>query len=112
MWVKDQFTSLEFAPRARVAVSQFDKVDRAVEGSCPSALLNRLQAVVNLDQRPRLNQRMKHEILQPDKTVQAVPYIQGLDERDRHFSPHLDHTRQQVALVQTQSSVKPNRKRD
>src|SRR5713226_6202279 len=55
---------------------------------------------------------MKHEILQTDETVQTVPYIEGLDERDRHFSPHLDHPRQQVALVETKSSVKPKWKRD
>lgn len=109
---KEQFASLKLAPRARVTVAQLDKVDRPVEGRGPSVLFNSLQAIVNLDERSRLNQRMKHEIFQTDETVQTVPYVEGLDECDRHFSPHLDHSRQQVALVQTQAAVKPKWKRD
>src|SRR5713226_798856 len=42
VWDKEQFTPLEFAPRARVTVSQFDKIDRPVEGGCPVAPLNSL----------------------------------------------------------------------
>ena len=105
---KQQVPILQFTPGTGIPVAQFHKIDRPIELRTPALWLNLAHALIDLDEGAWAQQRVKRVILKSDVTVQAMPKVQVLKERDRDFSPDFDHAGKEVCVVEVEGAVKSN----
>ena len=86
----------QFTPATGVTVSKLDKINGAVEFVLPIPRLHLVLTGIDLDERPRTDQRIKRVILKPYVAAKRVPQIQLLQECNRDFTPSFKHTGDQV----------------
>src|SRR5208283_271191 len=102
---------LQFTPGTSISIAQLDKIDRAVEFGPPAKWLNLAHSLIDLNEGTGSQKRVKREIPEPDIAIQAVAHIQVLKKSNRHFPPNLNHTSQQVRILEIEGAVKSHRER-
>ena len=78
-------------PGAGISLVQFEKINRAIEIAMPG-LRDHCLILVNLDKGAGAQDGIHEGVLQADITVQRFSNVEILDQRDRHFTPRLNHS--------------------
>jgi hypothetical protein len=109
---EQQVALLQFTPGTSISIAQLDKIDRAVEFGSPSKWLNLAHSLIDLNERTGSQKRVKREILEPDIAIQAIAHIQVLKKSNWHFPPNLNHSSQEVRILEVEGAVKSHREGD
>jgi len=112
MGQEKQVPVLQLTPGTGIPIAELNKIDRPIELRAPALRLDFADALIDLYKRAGAEQGVKRKILQPDVTVQSVPQVKVLQERDRHLSPDFNHSREEIRVVEIKRPVKANWERD
>src|SRR5208282_5728839 len=94
-----------FAPGTSIAIPQFQEIDRAVELCAPVGGRAPGGPIVDLHERPGTQEGIHRVVLQSDIAILTVPNVELLNQGNGHFTPDLDHPRDEAGLVETEALI-------
>jgi hypothetical protein len=101
-----------FAPGTRVAIPQFNELNRPVEFGAPFSCSDAIRVAIDLYERPGTQKRIQRVVLYTDVSVLAMTDAEFLNQRDGNLSPNLDHPRKQARFFETEAFIEADREHD
>src|SRR5258708_3316755 len=90
MRLQDQLLCVQRAPSAGESLAVLEKINGALEFGGPSAADDLAPALVDKEQRARLDEGIHEPIFRSNEGVAVVLQLKAVEKRDRQLSPALD----------------------